>query len=272
MRDLLIAANWKMHLGRVDQAVALVRRIRPRLSRLGGVEVVLCAPFTVLAALAEILRRSPVGLGAQNMHWEEGGPYTGEVAPSMLAGLCEYVIVGHSERRASGGTAEDDRAVNRKVVAALAHELRPIVCVGEALAVREAGRTHEVVGAQVLAATAGLTTERAARCVIAYEPLWAVGTGRPASPTDANRAITLTVRGALADRFGEAAARAVRVLYGGSVDGTNIAAFMDMPAIDGALVGGASLDEGFVELVENAVGARHSPRSWGMREAVRGTP
>ena len=131
MRRPIIAANWKMHIGGVAEALALVRRLRPALSRVGGVDVVLCPPFTVLASLAEVLQASPLLLGAQTMHWQERGPHTGDVSPLMLAPLCGYVIVGHSERRAATGPAEDDAAVNRKVRAALAHELTPIVCVGE---------------------------------------------------------------------------------------------------------------------------------------------
>ncbi|MCZ6824353.1 MAG: triose-phosphate isomerase [Gemmatimonadetes bacterium] len=248
----MIAANWKMHLGRVDEALAFVRGIRHPLSRVEHVELVLCPPFTVLSALAEVLRPSPIALGAQNMHWEERGAHTGEISPTMLAGLCRYVILGHSERRATGGASEGDAAVGRKAHAALAHGLVPIVCVGESAERKKAGATHDFVGGQVRAALAGLAPEQVSGCVIAYEPVWAIGSGRSATPAEANRTAGLTVRGTIAETFGEDAARAVRVLYGGSVGPDNIAAFMAMPEINGALVGGASLGPEFVELVRRA--------------------
>ena len=262
MRHPIIAGNWKMHLGRVDEALAFVRRIRYRLNEVEGVERVLCPPFTALAAVAEVLRPTRIHLGAQTMHWEDQGAYTGEISPAMLAGLCQYVVLGHSERRtgrvafpdrAEQATVESDAAVNRKVHAALAHSLTPIICVGENLAQNEAGQTHGFVGGQVRAALAGLTARQAERCVIAYEPLWAIGTGKAATPADANRIIGLTIRGAIAETFGEGTAQAMRVQYGGSVNVENIAAFMAMPEVDGALVGGASLKPDFVELVRRAV-------------------
>jgi triosephosphate isomerase len=261
MRYPIVAANWKMNLGRVEDALAFVRQIRHPLNQIEGVERVLCPPFTVLAPLAEVLQRTQIGLGAQTMHWEPQGAYSGEISPVMLAGLCQYVILGHSERR-SGRVAfpkpdgasgvETDDAVNLKVKAALAHDLTPIVCVGENLAQNEAGQTHAFVGGQVRGALAGLTAHEAARCVIAYEPIWAIGTGKAATPADANRTIGLTIRGAIAALFGEAIAQSTRVQYGGSVNVENIAAFMAMPEVDGALVGGASLTPDFVELVRRA--------------------
>lgn len=253
-----------MNLGRVDDALAFVRGIRFPLNQTVGVERVLCPPFTVLAAVAEILRPTGIRLGAQTMHWDENGAYTGEISPSMLADWCQYVILGHSERRTGrvafpepdkGSTVESDAAVNRKVHAALTHDLRPIVCVGENLAQNEAGQTHEFVGRQVRGALAGLTPVQIRQCVIAYEPLWAIGTGRAASPADANRVIGLSIRGALSDLFGEAVAQAVPVQYGGSVNIGNIGSFMAMPEVDGALVGGASLKADFVELVRLAAEA-----------------
>jgi triosephosphate isomerase len=265
MRHPIIAGNWKMHLGRVDEALAFVRRIRYRLNEVEGVERVLCPPFTVLAAVAEVLRPTHIHLGAQTMHWEDQGAYTGEISPAMLAELCQYVVLGHSERRTgrvafpdqdTQASGESDAAVNRKVHAALAHSLTPIICVGENLAQNEAGQTHEFVGGQVRAALAGLTARQAGRCVIAYEPLWAIGTGKAATPADANRIIGLTIRGAIAETFGEGTAQAVRVQYGGSVNVENIAAFMAMPEVDGALVGGASLKPDFVELVRRAAPGR----------------
>ena len=248
MRPPIVAANWKMHLGRPDEALAFVRRIRHPLSEVDGVDRVLCPPFTALAAVAEALAPTPIRVGAQNMHWGETGAHTGEVSPAMLAGFCRFVIVGHSECRATGGLLETDEAVGRKVRAALAHDMTPIVCVGESLAQRERGDTHAFVGGQVAAAFEGLKGEEVSRCVIAYEPIWAIGTGQAATPAEANRVAALSIRGALADRFGEAVARRVRVQYGGSVNAENIDGFMAMPEIDGALVGGASLRTDFVEL------------------------
>ncbi len=258
-----------MHLGRLDEALAFVRSIRPALSHVAGADIVLCPPFTVLAALAEVLRSSPIALGAQNMHWDEAGAHTGEISPGMLSGLCDSVILGHSERRVSGSAGESDAAVNRKVHAALAADLTPIVCVGEDLEQNGSGDTHRVVGDQVEAALGDLPAEGAARIVLAYEPIWAIGSGRAATPPAANSIMELTIRGRLSDLFGHATAESVRVLYGGSVTPSNIAEFMSMPAIDGALVGGASLDaKGFVDLVRNAIGGVKSlksphPAGWG---------
>jgi triosephosphate isomerase len=267
MRRPIVAGNWKMHLGRVDEALSFVRRIRYQLNEIEKVDRVLCPPFTVLAAVAEVIRPTHIGLGAQTMHWMDQGAYTGEISPAMLAGLCQYVILGHSERRtgrvafpdqANGASAgvENDAAVNRKVHAALTHGLIPIICVGENLSQNEAGQTHEFVGAQVKAALAGLQTGQVTQCVIAYEPLWAIGTGKAATPADANRVIGLTIRGTIAEMFGEATAQAVRIQYGGSVNAENIAAYVAMPEVDGALVGGASLKPDFVELVRRAASAR----------------
>jgi len=254
MRRLLIAANWKMNLGQTEEALALVRRLRPPLTAVDSVDVALCPPFTVLAALAEVLRNSRIGLGAQTMHWEDTGAHTGDVSPAMLSGLCDYVILGHSERRAAAGPSSGDEAINRKVLAALEHGLTPIVCVGESSAQREAGETHDFVGGQVRAALAEVDPAEADRLVLAYEPIWAIGSGQAATATEANRTIGLTVRGAVADSIGAEAAERVRILYGGSVKAGNIADFVCMPDIDGALVGGGSLSPGFADLVKAAGG------------------
>jgi triosephosphate isomerase len=245
-----------MNLGRPAEAVDLIRRTRHPLSEIEGVEVVICPPFTALAAAEESLRGTRLGLGAQNMHSQAKGAHTGDVAASMLAGLCSFVILGHSERRAAGGLDESDEAIHRKVEAAFNHGLIPILCVGENLAQNEAGKTGEVVAAQVRAALAGLSEDRAGEVVIAYEPIWAIGTGKAATPADANRTVSLTIRGTLADLFGQAVTERVRVLYGGSVTVDNIAAFMAMPDLDGALVGGASLKDDFPELVRRAAAAK----------------
>jgi triosephosphate isomerase len=256
MRVPVVAANWKMNLGTSHEAVEFVRSIRRGLQAAEGVEIVLCPPFTVLAAVAEVLGGSRVALGAQDMHWEEKGAHTGDISPSMLAGSCRHVILGHSERRATASESETDAAVNRKARAALAHGITPILCVGENLEQNEAGQTQAVVGAQVTAAFAGLDAAQAALCIIAYEPIWAIGTGKAASPADANRTVNLAVRGPLARTYGEATAQQVRILYGGSVNAANIASFVMMPDVDGALVGGASLTPDFVKLVEAVAAAR----------------
>jgi triosephosphate isomerase (TIM) len=261
MRQPILAANWKMNLGRPDEALAFVRRIRHSLDEIEGVERVLCPPFTALAAVSEALSRTSLLTGAQNLHWEKGGAHTGEIAPGMLAGLCRFVIVGHSERRATGSALESERAVALKVRAALAHGLVPIVCVGETLEEREKGTTHAFVSGQVTSAFSDLAPADVARCVVAYEPLWAIGTGRAATPVEANRTIALSVRGALAEAFGEGVARCARVQYGGSVTVENIADFMAMPEIDGALVGGASLKPDYVDLVRRAARARQPPEA-----------
>ena len=261
-RRRLIAANWKMNLGRFDEALGFVRFVRSRLSHLEQIEVVLCPPFTVLAALAEVLRPSPITLGAQNMHWSEAGAHTGEISPGMLGGLCDYVIVGHSERRTTASAGESDAAVNRKVHAPFDADFTPTVCVGENLEQNESGETDRVVGDQVEAALGDLPAECVARSVVAYEPIWAIGSGRAATPSAANSIMALTIRGRAADIFGQETADSLRVLYGGSVTASNIAEFMAMPDIDGALVGGASLDaDGFVDLVRNATGGVQSLKS-----------
>ena len=234
MRQTIIAGNWKMHLGCIDEALAFVRRVRHPLNEIEGIERVLCPPFTVLAAVAEALLPTTISLGAQTMHWEERGAHTGEISPSMLQGLCKYVILGHSERRVTESTAENDTAINRKVHSALSYGINPIICVGENLQQNEANETHAFVSQQVRAALEGLTDEQAKKCVIAYEPIWAIGTGKAATPTDANRTIGLTIRGAITELLGEEVAQAVRVQYGGSVNVENIANFMAMPEVDGA--------------------------------------
>ena len=251
MRTPIIAGNWKMNKT-TDEAVAFVREIRAALNRQTAVESVVCPPFVSLSAVADALKGTRIGVGAQNMHYEEEGAYTGECSPGMIKPFCQYVILGHSERRAY--FAETDETVNKKVHAALAHGLTPIICVGETLSQNEAGETHDFVSGQVRAAFAGVTAEQAAGCIIAYEPIWAIGTGKSATVADAGRIIGLTVRGAIADIYGEETAQKIRVQYGGSANPANIADYMSHPDIDGALVGGASLKVDFVAMVEAAAG------------------
>ncbi|MDH7487728.1 MAG: triose-phosphate isomerase [Anaerolineae bacterium] len=247
MRKPIIAGNWKMYKT-IGEAVTLVEAMRASLDEIEGVESVVCPPFVALSAVAAALQSSRVKVGAQNMHWAEQGAYTGEIAPAMLVGLCQYVILGHSERRAYFG--ETDEGVNRKAKAALAHGLSPIICVGETEAQYDAGETDSVVRHQVTAALGGLTANQVCSLVIAYEPVWAIGTGKAATGEAANRVIRDIVRATIAELYDEETAQAVRIQYGGSTNPANIAEFMQQPDIDGALVGGASLQaEGFVQMV-----------------------
>jgi triosephosphate isomerase (TIM) len=249
MRTPVVAANWKMNKS-VAEAADLARELVAQIGAYGSVERVICPPFVALTTVAPLLAGTGVGLGAQNMHWEKAGAYTGEVSASMLAGLAQYVILGHSERRQYFG--ETDETVNKKVKAALAAGLTPIVCVGEVLAENEAGQTAAVVVRQIQGTYSGLSAEEAGRTVVAYEPVWAIGTGRAATPAGANAVIGLHIRGALADLYGAALADALRIQYGGSVTAANAVDLMTQPDIDGALVGGASLKPAEFALIVKA--------------------
>jgi len=251
MRTPIIAGNWKMNKTAAE-AVDFVREIRNGLNNIDGVDSVVCPPFIAIPGVYDALKATKIGVGAQNMFFEEKGAYTGELAPNMITPYCKYVILGHSERRAYFG--ETDDGVNKKIKAALAHGLTPMVCVGESLDQNEAGETQSFVSGQVKAAFAGLTTEQAANCIIAYEPIWAIGTGKSASAAQAGSIIGLTVRGTISDMFGETTAQKIRIQYGGSVNEKNIGEYMSHPDIDGALVGGASLKTSFVQLVQGALG------------------
>ncbi len=253
MRLPIIAGNWKMNTT-IEEAVALVRDMLGGLQDIEGAEKVVCPPFVSLAAVRPVLERSSVRLGAQNMHFEEKGAFTGEVSPGMLAGLCHYVIIGHSERRQLFG--ETDETVNRKVKAALKFKLLPIMCVGETLAENEAGKTEEVVTRQVKKGLEGI--DNPGGLVIAYEPIWAIGTGKAATGKQANATIGL-VRRTVRDLYGAAVADALRIQYGGSVTAANIVEFVSQPEIDGGLVGGASLKAPeFVSIVEQTAKTRPS--------------
>jgi triosephosphate isomerase len=246
MRTPVLAANWKMHKT-VGESLHFVAAFLPLVSQATAVEIVLAPPFTALARVGEALAGSNVLLAAQNVNPEAQGAFTGEISPGMLADVgCRYGIVGHSERRALYG--EDDAVVARKARALLDRGIRPIVCVGETLEQREAGRTFDVVGAQLTGSLATLPVERAPEAVIAYEPVWAIGTGRTATPAIAQE-VHGFLRARLAAAFGSAA-QVMRVLYGGSVKPENVDDLMAQPDIDGALVGGASLDpEAFARIV-----------------------
>jgi triosephosphate isomerase len=217
----------------------LVSEMLPSLTEIQGVDIVLCPPFTSILPVAAMLEGTSIAVGAQNMHWEASGAYTGEVAAPMLAELCKYVIIGHSERRQYFG--ETDQTVNRKVFSALGHQLTPILCIGETLAENEAGLTAEVVSKQLRAGLDGIEATSAASIVIAYEPVWAIGTGRSATAEGANEVIGSFIRGGLEQLYGTDTAQLTRILYGGSVKASNAAELFTQPDIDGALVGGASL-------------------------------
>lgn len=247
MRSPFVAGNWKMNTT-ATEAEQLVFEMLEKLDRIEGVEKVLCPPFVSLVAVNMMLRGSSIKLGAQNMYFETAGAYTGEISPPMLRELCEFVILGHSERRWYFG--ETDEIVNKKVKAALSNKLKPILCVGERLEENEAGKTEEVINRQVTAALNGI--EPVSNLVIAYEPVWAIGTGKAASVEQAAATIQF-IRDVLAKLWNKSIAQDLRILYGGSVTSANIAEFISHPEIDGALVGGASLKaEEFVSIVEQA--------------------
>jgi triosephosphate isomerase len=251
MRKPLVAGNWKMNKT-VAEARELVNTMSAPLREIAGVEKVLCPPFISLMAISAMLDGTDIGLGAQDMYWEEKGAFTGEVAPNMVKEFCRYVIIGHSERRAYFG--ETDEAVNRKVFAAIKFGLIPIVCVGETLDQYESGLTGEVVRRQINAGLVGVDSANAAKIVVAYEPVWAIGTGKASSGENANYVHQQVTRPALSELFGAENAEAIRILYGGSVTASNASEFFAYADIDGALVGGASLkpDE-FVAITKAAI-------------------
>jgi len=240
-----------------EKAFELMDNMLEQLDAIEDVDIVVCPSFVSLETFADMFDGTTIFLGAQNMFWEEQGPYTGEVSPLMLQGMCDYVILGHSERRHY--FYESDQDVRRKVDAALAHDLMPIICVGENLEQNEAGRTLEIIERQVTAAFDGLDKQQVNKCVIAYEPIWAIGTGKPATGEGANKVIG-AIRRKVADLHGDIAAQEIRIQYGGSVNKENIAEFISQPEIDGALVGGASLKPGeFVRIVAVTSQAKRSP-------------
>ena len=250
MRTPFVAGNWKMNKTG-EEARALVAELLPGLQSVSSIDRAVCPPFPYLLPLGNMLAGSGVGLGAQNMYWEESGAFTGEVSPKMVAEFCQYVILGHSERRQYFG--ETDETVNRKVKAAYAVGLTPIVCVGETLTENTSGQTGAVVERQVREGLKGLTPEQAKTLVIAYEPVWAIGTGLAATAEGANAVLANHIRPVLREMFNDEVAQAVRIQYGGSVNAKNAAEFFAQPDIDGALVGGASLKPAdFIAIVKAA--------------------
>ncbi|MDZ4132059.1 MAG: triose-phosphate isomerase [Dethiobacteria bacterium] len=248
--ELIIAGNWKMHKTAAETAV-FCREISRDAEQFSGVEVLVCPPYTSLAAAQDILKGSKIKLGAQNLHFAQQGAYTGEIAAPMLLELgVEYVIIGHSERRHLMG--ETDDLVRQKVKAALDNGLKPILCVGETEAEREDGLTEIAIEKQLTGALEGLSAEETENLVVAYEPVWAIGTGKAASTDDAESAAAL-IRSFFKDKLGEKASASLRIQYGGSVKAENIASYLALPSVQGALVGGASLEaESFSTLVKAA--------------------
>jgi triosephosphate isomerase len=253
MRTRFVAGNWKMNL-LADTARVLAVKVREKLAGVSGVDVALCPPFVFLTDVAEALSGSPIKVGGQNLYTKESGAFTGEVSGAMLKSVgCTYVIIGHSERRHIPTLREADDFIAEKVKAALKAGLKPILCVGEMLEERDAGRTEAVVKRQVTEGLKGLTAQEMSAVTIAYEPVWAIGTGRTATPQQAQDVHAL-IRGLLKQQFGATVADGLRIQYGGSVKADNAKALMSQPDVDGALVGGASLDaESFGAIVRAAI-------------------
>jgi len=250
MRKIIIAGNWKMN-NTSNEAATLITEIRRELIDVKDVDIVVCPPFVALAVVKDLLLDTDIAIGAQNIHWEDLGAFTGEVsAPMLKAEGVQYVIIGHSERRQF--FAETDETVNKRIRAALKNELTPIVCVGEVLQQREKGETMKVIETQCRGAFQGLSREDMVKLVIAYEPVWAIGTGKTATPDQAQE-VHKFIRGFLAKEHGEEVANSVRIQYGGSVKPENTKELMSQPDIDGALVGGASLkSDSFAAIVQNS--------------------
>lgn len=250
-RRPMVAGNWKMNKT-LGETAELLKALKPQLENIDSVDLVVCPPFIDLPLTKDILEGSNIKVGAQNMHWEASGAYTGEVSAPMLKDLCDYVIIGHSERRAMFG--ETDETVNKKVMAALNAGLLPIVCVGETLEENEAGQTEAVVDRMVREGLKGLSQEQAGQIVIAYEPVWAIGTGKTATPDQANDVHKNVVRPILREMFGEELGNSIRILYGGSVKPGNAAELFGQSDIDGGLIGGASLKAAdFAGIVDGAL-------------------
>lgn len=246
----MMAGNWKMNKT-IDEASELAQAIRDQVADTETVDRVLCPPYVCLPAVSITVQGTSIAVGAQNMHWEESGAFTGEISAPMIVDLAQYVIIGHSERRQY--FAETDETVNKKVHSAFAHGLTPIVCVGESLEQNEAGETHPFVSGQVTAALAGLSAEQVKSLIIAYEPIWAIGTGKTATADDAQE-VCGAIRETLAQIFGKETADGIRVLYGGSAKPNNVAGFLEKEDVDGALVGGASLKaDSFAAMVKAAM-------------------
>jgi triosephosphate isomerase len=250
MRRACVAGNWKMNKS-VQESLSLVKELVPGLDSIENVDSVICPPFIALAKVSDLVKNSKIELGAQNLYWEDKGAYTGEISPSMVAEIAEYVILGHSERRAY--FQDTDEAVNKKVLAALSAGLKPILCVGETLDENENGKTGDVVKRQLTEALKGVSIEDFGKIMIAYEPVWAIGTGKAATAEGANQVIKEYIRDEVSSLYSHEASDKVRILYGGSVKPENAKEYFQQPDIDGALVGGASLKaDAFIQITEAA--------------------
>jgi len=250
MRSAWVAGNWKMNKS-VQESLSLIKELVPGLGSIENVDSVICPPFIALAKVSDLVKNSKIELGAQNLYWEEKGAYTGEISPGMVAEIAEHVILGHSERRAY--FQDTDEAVNKKVLAALNAGLKPILCVGETLDENENGKTGDVVKRQLTDALKGVSIEDFGKIMIAYEPVWAIGTGKAATAEGANQVIMEYIRDEVASLYSREAADKVRILYGGSVKPENAKEYFQQPNIDGALVGGASLKaDAFIQITEAA--------------------
>lgn len=250
MRRACVAGNWKMNKS-VQESLSLVKELVPGLDSIENVDSVICPPFIALAKVSDLVKNSKIELGAQNLYWEEKGAYTGEISPGMVAEIAEHVILGHSERRAY--FQDTDEAVNRKVLAALNAGLKPILCVGETLDENENGKTGDVVKRQLTNALKGVSIEDFGKIMIAYEPVWAIGTGKAATAEGANEVIKEYIRDEVSSLYSRESADKVRILYGGSVKPENAKEYFQQPDIDGALVGGASLKaDAFIKITEAA--------------------
>lgn len=251
MRRPIIAGNWKLN-NTISEAVALTTALKSLVTHCTGVEIIVAPTFTALAAIGDVIKDSNVLLAAQDVYWEDSGAFTGEVSAPMLKDVgCDYVIIGHSERRQYFG--ETNESVNQKVKAALSHDLKPIICVGEQLEDRERGRTETVIENHVTGGIADLSAAELLSSVIAYEPVWAIGTGKTATPAQVQEVHSL-IRKLLTDAYSDEVASQIRIQYGGSVKPENAAELMAQPDVDGALVGGASLQaESFAEIVKNSI-------------------
>lgn len=250
MRTPIVAGNWKMNKTAKEAVVLVKALLEGGIDKIDGVQAVVCPTFTALSAVKDLCEGTDLAVGAQNFYFEANGAFTGEISPEMVKEFCSYVILGHSERRGLFG--ETDESVNKKLKAAFAIGLNPILCVGETFEENQAGKTKDVVTSQVKADLEGLTAEQVANLVIAYEPIWAIGTGLAASGAQAQQVIHDYVRVPVTEMFGEASAQAMRIQYGGSVKASNAEEFFSQPDIDGALVGGASLKPDFVDIVRAA--------------------
>ncbi len=250
MRKPLIAGNWKMNKT-ISEAVSLVNTIKAGVHTISGVDILVCPPFTLLSSVNEVLDRSNIELGAQNMFYASEGAYTGEISPLMLKDVgCRYVILGHSERRSIFN--ETDEIVNKKVKTALSYNLISILCIGETLSEREEGKAKSVVRTQLQSSLEGVDGGDITNVIIAYEPVWAIGTGKTATPEQAEE-VHAFIRSELAEFYGKQAAESIRILYGGSVKPENVTDLMKQPNIDGGLIGGASLKaESFIQLVQKS--------------------